>query len=236
MLTPQVLPIAHLQREALRLLVDRSGRHVERDDLQPRGRGEVGDRRGRGLGERAAVGRGRAGDDRRRIAGRAGGAVRVLRADDGAHAVAAVCVLQRVGVVRRAGDVGAASAALVAAAPLVAERQRRGAAPLPVRGRQGLADLRRPRDERRVRVRRRDRAPGSSRPSPVAARIASASALTAAITRGLAIAACRNRGCQGKRSMVFLLLVASHLHFAARCTSPLGAQDLPADVLQVVHD
>ena len=55
-----------------------------------------------------------------------------------------------------------------------------------------------------------------------AARIASASALTAAIARGLAIAACRNRGCQGKRSMVFLLLVA------ITCTSPLVALRGPA--------
>ena len=43
--------------------------------------------------------------------------------------------------------------------------------------------------------------------TPAAARITSASAVTAAITRGLAIAACRNRGCQGKRSMVFPLMV-----------------------------
>jgi hypothetical protein len=39
---------------------------------------------------------------------------------------------------------------------------------------------------------------------PAVATITSASAVTV-ITRGLAIAACRNRGCQGIRSMLALL-------------------------------
>src|SRR4051812_29436128 len=37
---------------------------------------------------------------------------------------------------------------------------------------------------------------------PAAAALASASAVTAAITRGLTVTACRNRGCQRNRSMV----------------------------------
>ena len=44
---------------------------------------------------------------------------------------------------------------------------------------------------------------------PVAATTASVSAVTAAITRGRAIPACRNRGCQGNRSMVSSSVVGS---------------------------
>src|SRR4051812_18609017 len=55
-------PDAYLHREAVRLLVDRSRQHVERLDLEPRGRRDVSDRGGlRALVGRTAVGAGRQG-------------------------------------------------------------------------------------------------------------------------------------------------------------------------------
>ena len=60
MLTPQVLPTRTFSVKRLRLLVDRPGQHVEGLDLGPRGRREVGDRRGlQALVGRAAVRAGR---------------------------------------------------------------------------------------------------------------------------------------------------------------------------------
>ena len=48
---------------------------------------------------------------------------------------------------------------------------------------------------------------------PAAARIASPSAVTAAISSGLAIEACRNRGCPGTRSMVTSFSLLTNVRF-----------------------